>query len=533
MTNVVDHRAVARFLETQGPGYRRLLEWIVEFLHDVADRPVAKGCVYRIYTRADKQSGNIYKDVWKIVQKVNSERNKKPSFEIFELHDIIGVTAVVIYPSDIDIIRKVIDADIAGNRLISHSDTLKDGSFVCYGEKKEERGYYAHHYHLERPEPQFFNRRCELQIKTVLHDAWGAKTHDLTYKPEGELDPRMAEQIQALGDGLAVVDQQSELLKQLIERRWALDKRKARSAKLSLMKVTANPDTSTTTSPDDVRRNEDFLAIRSEILKDDEQLANQPLASNELQRLVGRLDSYALRRYDHNSCRLFCLLAVIVGTEEMARMALDRIDQWLTVAATRALQSEAHRFKALALFAFGEKVEAINEAQRALEVWRSGGREEAEKEDPLAAQLKEIQIKNRLAYFYADIAGSDAARKMNAADEATRYIKDIDDGIAVLKVASGGSMPDLHTENQILDTRGAVVIAFGEKAGQVREGLDTCRKARDELRKFDKQLADSFFDLHELRAFQRILDLEQEAEITSRRGGSSSSPSSWPALPSR
>ena len=209
----------------------------------------------------------------------------------------------------------------------SHSNTVATSqSNEFFGEEKRSRGYYAHHYQLEVGDnsslPRLKNARCELQIKTVLHDAWGAKTHDLTYKRAGALDARMNRQVEVLGDVLAGLDQQSELLRHIIEGRWALDERKARVAKSALLKKTL--------SDEDPSRQAGYLALRQRIIDSESWLANKPTQDPDLQQLILDLDSFCDRgNYDHSICQLFCLLAQFARTVDLGKLAIDRVNSWL------------------------------------------------------------------------------------------------------------------------------------------------------------------------------------------------------------
>jgi ppGpp synthetase/RelA/SpoT-type nucleotidyltranferase len=187
---------VNEFLQLNRRKYEHLLTSLVHTLERKLDTFDALGRIYRIYSRSDKQSGEIFKDAWKIMYKVNKERSKNPDFRIHEVGDIIGLTVVVPYPSDIDFVRHCIDEAIERDEFLSFLNSNEQGTTV-YGEKKDDRGYHAYHYQLGINLSEYENARCELQIKTLLHDAWGAKTHDLTYKPAGEVDERLRIQIQA------------------------------------------------------------------------------------------------------------------------------------------------------------------------------------------------------------------------------------------------------------------------------------------------------------------------------------------------
>jgi hypothetical protein len=67
----------------------------------------------------------------------------------------------------------------------------------------------------------------------MLHDVWGAKTHDLTYKPEAEFDSKLDKHMNILGDVLRLLDDQSEILKELIHDQWNFDKKERNSQEVS------------------------------------------------------------------------------------------------------------------------------------------------------------------------------------------------------------------------------------------------------------------------------------------------------------
>lgn len=81
-------------------------------------------------------------------------------------------------------------------------------------------GYHAHHMVFLSDEAKHADLHCEVQVKTMLHDAWAAKTHDLNYKPQGQTDKRLSRMMQVFGDALEFIEVQSELLRHLIHERW-------------------------------------------------------------------------------------------------------------------------------------------------------------------------------------------------------------------------------------------------------------------------------------------------------------------------
>jgi ppGpp synthetase/RelA/SpoT-type nucleotidyltranferase len=497
----ITDRQIVDYLSANTKKYQDLLEEIVKLARHVAEHPDTNGRVYRIYTRADKQTGNIFKEVWKIAEKCNGIMAENNGFQISQLGDIIGATIVVVYPSDIDVVRRIIDGNISEKRFRSHTNTsAANGRDGFLGEEKKSGGYYAHHYQLEVDDnlmlPHLKNARCELQIKTVLHDAWGAKTHDLTYKRAGALDSRMNRQVEVLGDVLAGIDQQSELLRHIIEGRWAFDTRKSSVAKRALLKKTLTHE--------DPSRQDGYLALRQRIIDGEAWLANKPTHDIQLQNLISELDRFSVGgRYNHSICQLFCLLAQYVGTVGMGKLAIDRVNSWKFQTTSSLERSRALRFLALAHFNFGDKVEAVRQCQEAIDEWHH---------NPITGlstdlqNTTEIEMRNSLAYCLADLADSDAGIKMQAKERAARHLQEAKRTAELVQ-----ELP-LLTRAMLIDTEGAVNIASAANAAGVREGLQLCKGALDLLKELpgdEAQEFGAFYELHEMRAFQRILDLEQ------------------------
>ena len=76
------------------------------------------------------------------------------------------------------------------------------------------------------------------------------------------------------------------------------------------------------------------------------------------------------------------------------------------------------------------------------------------------------------------------------------------------------------TQAMLLDTEGAVKIACAIDIQGVRAGLILCKNAADLMRgslpESEAQEFGAFFELHEIRAFQRILDFEQGLGLLTR-----------------
>ena len=176
--------------------------------------------IYKIYGRDEKQSGEVLKEPRKIRLKFNrfhaKEGNEFGSF--WDLPDIVGFTIVVAYPSEISSVSAVIDELINQGEFFSENppspseaEDAKEFIKSEHGRAFRKKGYFGCHYNLRKIG---LNRKtlpiCEIQIKTVLFDAWGAKTHDLTYKTAASVDATLTKAFELLGDTLALVDLQSD-----------------------------------------------------------------------------------------------------------------------------------------------------------------------------------------------------------------------------------------------------------------------------------------------------------------------------------
>lgn len=511
-----DDEEVKAFLERKGKHYQNLLNKIEELLSDYRSSPAGKAVVYNIYSRKQKEDDDIFKEVWKIREKVNLYRlGTLPSDECAErtdtisrnykidyLPDIVALTVVVLYSSDIKHVREIIDRKIDEKVLISYVNTKKKkkkSSEAFYGENKCDGGYYAHHYTLGHTYRMLEGLRCELQIKTALHDVLGAKSHDLTYKPQGVIDKRMKRQIEILGDSIQAIEQQSELLKDLIQQRWVIEQKRQRAASLQLLRLPPSTEVA--------QKKRKYQRIKSK-LDTDHTLTSAEFDSKKMQGLIDQIDSLVESTADyHDACRLFTLLGVVSNKTEFFDLALGRIDAWFLASREDEEKYDALIFKALAHYCFGQILQAIFQSKEAFRKYKIPLREgESDQKVILRRNLKKFAAMTSLAYYYAEIAGSDPATKLRARQEAERLV----DEMRPLAKEFGS-----HQLINLLffeDTRGAIKIAFAESVEDVQEGLGICKEAHATVKEdfpAYKLLFSEYLDLHERRAFQRIFDLEQ------------------------
>src|SRR5271163_749662 len=147
-----------------------------------------------------------------IIKKINTKRRKRPKYSYDDLEDMIALTVLCPYPSDaqafIGWMRRAFEVkpeDVTG------------------GPRKDPSGHRGYHCVVSAKRqtatnlPYLKNVKCEFQVKTILEEAFDAKTHDLTYKPTvKQINPELVKQFAVLSGALEAIDGQSEFLKTLI-----------------------------------------------------------------------------------------------------------------------------------------------------------------------------------------------------------------------------------------------------------------------------------------------------------------------------
>lgn len=190
---------VRQFLKEHEKSYLELLNRVKSACKEVGAE-LGSQVVLRVYDRTDKQGGEALKDAAKVL-----EASARPvrKAELKKINDIIGVTMVVQYPDQIK---------LALDRLKAILE--KDAEQTARKDLKET--YFATHATYKSKSVTHSGIMCEVQCKTVLHDAWSAKMHDLTYKPLGSMDPRMKGLIEAISLSLEGLERQSQIARDMI-----------------------------------------------------------------------------------------------------------------------------------------------------------------------------------------------------------------------------------------------------------------------------------------------------------------------------
>lgn len=210
-------KEVQQFKSAYASQYKRLLGDVRDVFQRVNEDARAKNKIKEIYGRAEKQKGDDFKSVVKIAQKLSAWRATDPKTKVRDIHDVVGMTVVVYYA---DYIKQIIDI---ARPLFERKGLHSAASSRDNPSYHRDFGYHATHLIIVSKDPSHQDLRIEIQFKTMLHDAWGAKTHDLTYKPKGLLNPKIKRLMESLGDSLQAIEVQSENLREMIAEQSSVD----------------------------------------------------------------------------------------------------------------------------------------------------------------------------------------------------------------------------------------------------------------------------------------------------------------------
>lgn len=136
---------------------------------------------------------------------------KKYQHPLEEISDISGVRIVYLYKSDITRIENLVEEEF---NIHERVDKISDQGV-------EKFGYGALHYVVSLKEQHAGARyddlrevRCEIQIRTILQDAWAIVAHHLSYKHEEDIPNELKRKLHALSGLFETADDQFEGINQ-------------------------------------------------------------------------------------------------------------------------------------------------------------------------------------------------------------------------------------------------------------------------------------------------------------------------------
>ncbi|TDE19108.1 hypothetical protein E1100_26400 [Vibrio owensii] len=139
--------------------------------------------------------------------------NRKNYIDPFkEITDFAGARVVFLYSSDRSRLEELIEHEF---EIIEKVDKV-EGSGV------DQFGYGALHYlvhlktdYLKARYPELENLVCEIQVRTILQDAWAVVAHHLSYKQESDIPYHLRRKLNALSGLFETADDQFERIREL------------------------------------------------------------------------------------------------------------------------------------------------------------------------------------------------------------------------------------------------------------------------------------------------------------------------------
>lgn len=197
-----EEKELKKQYENLCPLYKRLCEEVIFVLKDEIQRSNIKihGISYRLKTFDSLYRKTIRKQV---------------AQEVFRsIHDLAGVRVVCLYRSDLETIGEL----IVKNLEIMSQDTSRTRSEAQFG-------YMADHYIVKlgkeyrgKRYDDILTLECEIQVRTVLMDAWASVSHHLDYKKETDIPSTLKKDFNAVSGLLYAADTHFELFREGIEK---------------------------------------------------------------------------------------------------------------------------------------------------------------------------------------------------------------------------------------------------------------------------------------------------------------------------
>jgi ppGpp synthetase/RelA/SpoT-type nucleotidyltranferase len=428
-------------------------------------------CIYSIYSRGEKQIGSELKHPRKIRLKIDKycSDNGTTEYDIFSMPDIVGVTVSVSFPTDINVVNKLIDGWIANGAICAvyydKDNATKNPSrhiITSYGNVKAEAGYYACHYYL-RMRNNSREPIVEIQIKTLLHDAWGLITHDLTYKPTTSLSRELVEHFSLLGDQLSKIDSQGDILRKTIRRVTKVRESKKRAVQVATLKSAIN---NLFSLPGDAAAPKAMATVLGEILAHEASHGRIDCTNQELIDYINRTIVF-FDAAPAPTCLLLCLLAVMSDDRAAKLQALEYIDIWAMEAHDPKSLAQAKSYAHLAHFCFSDTPTAIEQADDALIGLAKISRPQPDAAEEELICRRENSLFSSLAYYHAEIVGSDEGIKRSSHNMAREYAMR-----SVSKMVELKLMPEVR--KTIEDNVDAMlgIVSAGDYAGPLFHSID-------------------------------------------------------------
>ena len=402
------------------------------------------------------------KDHPSVCKKIEENRRgvlgEQPHYSIDNIEDLIGIKVLCPYPSDAKkVIKQMRNHQGFQVRPRSNEEALRE----------KEYGYRGYHFIIELKGPLILTNedlmgiKCKVQVKTMLEEAWDAKTHDVTYRKEGQVSPELLEQMKLVSQDLAILDEKTEHLKNLIIQREELElKRKEAVVAVYLH--------------ESMKRVKEIISC---VPNARELLKGKFTATNVLN-LIPVIQRH---REKHKLSTSLCRLAGLVGLYATGK----HMDVWALNVCDELIRQEpenpsSYLTKGSVCWALNQLDDALEETQIGLKKAITQGNDEL------------IAVgKGDFAYWVAEKAWTETGIEPELLSRAKNYVED------AIKIHP--DYPDL------LDTKGFLLITTALAKKDIKKGKDLISKARRLVISTPlEKIAKTFFERHETIALLKL-----------------------------
>ncbi len=409
-----------------------ILEQTLTTVREVAEWALRAENIVKIYGREDRQAGDKFKDIRKIAGKFNSYHQKKNNSHgnLWEIPDIIGFTIVVSYPSDLISICRILDNLVSQGSFSAelirghYQDDRKKAQIEIdpeFGRVLADRGYFGCHYNVRLSDYSAETPLCEIQIKTAMHDAWGAKTHDLIYKSPVAVDEKLRLSFEALGDVLSQIDWQSDLLKETlrnVSRVRAAKKKAINDLVMEELSEAAIQSLEESFMKDgnsfDIREKLSNISINSE---------KRDVVNLEAKLIAISKNSAGSYSFSNYAPFIAHYLLASKANDRVARRKADRgLAMW--VEKIEDPHERAYALANAALFKFfnNDRLEAIEETLSAIEQFEKVTQPKPSEKVFERYWRRGNSISISLAYYFAEMIGTHDGRISNAKENSQKFL---------------------------------------------------------------------------------------------------------------
>lgn len=476
------------YLNRNRSRYNSLLQVVRDCAMEV-QRELGTDCVTRVYSRGQKQPGDReFKSTHRIAAKLLRERKTKPTKRISDINDVIGLTVVIQYADQFEDVRGLIERKLQRSNVLVHEHY-----------KKGERGYHALHMQCVSNAAAHANLWCEIQIKTMLHDAWSSKMHDLTYKPGGRTDARLIAMMEAIGDTMQLAESQSVTLRSMIKEHWAVEADLRADVRRSFLEIPQLRDF--------MKSNATLVQFSCEVGKAAARLASLDPGDGEIGKYAARVTELS-RSAPFTGWLASFVLCSQCQSAELSGLMERCAEDWIELSERVAIES-AHPDGAAQLisweastlpmcfYALGKLEHAIEFGQRLLE-------------GNIVIQPESSgTIMYNLATFYIELEYYQPSSRT----EGETFKRRLEAVRAYLEQARKLIQPPPSEEIE-KNTEGFLTITFSDDPKEVMRGIRLCDEALGYADPADKEVAKVYADFYQRLGWRKLLNLKLEPQLT-------------------